>query len=54
VRYHTSLLDRQRDAARDTAIAEAGYRVLRITEEDVWTAPHKVVQQVLAALRQAA
>lgn len=51
VRYHTSLLDRQRDAARDAAMAAAGRRVVRLTEEDVWTAPHKVVQQVLAALR---
>lgn len=54
VRYHTSRLDRERDAARDAAMAAAGYDVLRVAEEDVWTAPHTVVQRVLAALKQAA
>jgi hypothetical protein len=35
-------------------MASAGYRVLPITEEDVWTAPHTVVRHVLASLRTAA
>ena len=54
VRYHTSRLDRERDAARDAAMAAAGYDVLRVSEEDVWTAPQTVVRRVLAALKQAA
>lgn len=54
VRHHTSRLDRERDAARDAAMAAAGFTVLRIAEEDVWTAPHTVVQQVIGALRRAA
>jgi very-short-patch-repair endonuclease len=53
-RHHTSRLDRERDAARDAAMAAVGFEVLRVTEEAVWTAPHTVVSRVLAALRRAA
>ena len=54
VRHHTSRLDRERDAARDAAMAAAGFTVLRVAEEDVWTAPQAVVREVKAALRSAA
>lgn len=52
-RFHTSLLDRQRDAQRDAELAAAGYEVLRVTEHEIWTAPDEVVRRVRAALRRA-
>ncbi|HEX2040012.1 MAG TPA: DUF559 domain-containing protein [Acidimicrobiales bacterium] len=54
VRHHTSRLDRERDAARDAAMAAAGLTVVRVSEEDVWTAPQQVVRRVQAVLRRAA
>ena len=54
VRFHTSLLDRERDARRDAELRGAGYEVLRVTEEDVWHAPAETIRTVLAAIRRAA
>lgn len=53
-RFHSSLSDRRRDAARDAAMAAAGYEVLRVPEEDVWARPTEVARRVRTALRRAA
>ena len=50
-RYHSALLDRERDARRDTELAAIGLCVVRIAEQDVWHAPAEVVRTVRAALR---
>jgi very-short-patch-repair endonuclease len=50
-RFHTSRLDRERDARRDAELRAGGYEVLRITEEDVWYRPAEVVQRVRAEVR---
>jgi len=49
-RFHTSKLDRERDARRDAALRAAGYIPLRVTEEDVWWAPASVVERVRHAV----
>lgn len=46
-RFHTSLLDRERDAHRDEELRAAGFVPVRVTEEDVWHAPDNVIQTVL-------
>lgn len=46
-RFHTSLLDRERDERRDEELRAAGFAPLRVTEEDVWHASEKVVRAVL-------
>ena len=46
-RFHTSLLDRKRDERRDEELRAAGFAPVRVTEEDVWHAPEKVVRTVL-------
>jgi very-short-patch-repair endonuclease len=48
--HHTSLSDRRRDAARDEALAAAGFRVVRVTDRDVWNRPHEVVRAIRAVL----
>lgn len=53
-RFHTSRLDRERDARRDAVLRAAGYEVLRVTEEDVWHRPSEVVQRLRVALRRSA
>ncbi len=53
-RFHTSRLDRERDARRDADLRAAGYEVLRVTEEDVWHRPADVLRRVRSALRTAA
>jgi hypothetical protein len=53
-RFHTSLLDRERDARRDAELAATGYVVVRVTEQEVWTQPDEVVRRVRTAVRQAA
>ena len=45
-RHHTAALDREADAARDAALAAAGWRVLRITWADLVERPGDVVAQV--------
>lgn len=52
-RYHTALLDRQRDAQRDLDLTKAGYLVIRVTDEEIWHAPAVAVERVFAAVRQA-
>jgi len=53
-RFHTSRLDRERDARRDAELRAAGYEVVRVTEEEVWYAPSVAVRRVLTAYRRAA
>ncbi|HVF74701.1 MAG TPA: DUF559 domain-containing protein [Acidimicrobiales bacterium] len=48
-RYHSSKLDRERDARRDTELRGRGYEVVRVTEEDAWHRPAAVVQAVRRA-----
>ena len=52
-RFHSSLLDRERDARRDAELALAGRRVVRVTEEEVWHAPGDVVARVEGTRRAA-
>ena len=52
-RFHTSLLDRERDERRDEELRRAGFRPVRVTEEDVWHTPDKVVRTVLGELSRA-
>ena len=50
-RFHTSLLDQERDAQRDAALAAIGLHVVRVTAHQAWNAPTEVVREVRAALR---
>lgn len=47
--HHSSLLDAAADAARDGALAGAGYTVVRIKEHDLWHRPGEVVRRLLAS-----
>ena len=47
--HHSSLLDEDADAARDAALAGAGYTVLRVNEHDLWHRPEEVVRRLLAS-----
>lgn len=47
--HHTSMLDATADAHRDAALAEAGYKVVRISEHDLWHRPAEVVRRFLAS-----
>jgi very-short-patch-repair endonuclease len=49
-RFHTSVLDRERDARRDAELVDAGYYVVRLTEEEVWHAPYIAVDRLRAVL----
>jgi len=51
--HHSSLSDRRADAARDRRLTEAGWRVLRVTWEQVTTRPHEVSERIEAALTSA-
>lgn len=53
-RFHSSLSDRRRDAARDEALGALGYAVVRVTEEEVWATPAAVVRRIVAVSRRAA
>ena len=46
--YHSSLLDEAADRARDAALAEAGYTVVRIKEYDLWHRSDDVGRRLLA------
>lgn len=48
-RFHSSLIDRQLDAARVRRLEAAGFIVLQVVESDVWHRPNAVVDQVRAA-----
>lgn len=52
--HHSSPLDVANDAARDDAMRAIGLEVVRIPEEHVWYAPHKVLTAVRSARRTAA
>ncbi|MGI9023758.1 MAG: DUF559 domain-containing protein [Acidimicrobiales bacterium] len=52
--YHTTKLDREADRRRDAALADAGYRVVRITDDQVWFRPREAVATVRSALSAAA
>ena len=43
------MLDEAADAARDSALAGAGYAVVRIKEHDLWHRPDEVVRRLLAS-----
>lgn len=47
--HHRSMLDEAADAARDAALAGAGYTVIRISEHDLWHRPEEVVRRLLAS-----
>ncbi|MBW3667924.1 MAG: DUF559 domain-containing protein [Actinobacteria bacterium] len=53
-RFHSSNLDRERDAKREAALRAAGYDLVRVTEEEAWCRPSDVTRRVRLALRRAA
>lgn len=53
-RHHSAELDREADVRRDAALRAAGFRVLRISEEDLCQRPHLVVASIRSRLSQAA
>ncbi len=53
-RHHTSKLDAEADARRDAALRAAGFRVLRITEDQLRHRPQEVVALVRRALGEVA
>lgn len=48
--HHSSKLDRESDARRDAALKAAGFRVMRITEQQLRECPEEVVAIVRTAL----
>jgi very-short-patch-repair endonuclease len=54
VRFHASMLDAARDAARVAALRAAGWIVVQVREHDLWYDADKVVADLRAALRSAA
>lgn len=53
-RHHTALLDRQRDHQRDLALAAAGWRIIRLTWEQLTQDAAAVLRQIKAILAAAA
>ena len=53
-RYHGSVSAREADRLRDNRLMAAGWRVIRITWEDLRDRPDAIVVQILAALAHAA
>lgn len=51
--HHTSLVDRRHDKRRIEALEAAGFEVVELTDELVWTDPAAVVAAVRAGLRRA-
>lgn len=51
-RFHSSLTDRRRDAHRDERLQETGIRVVRLTEEEVFSRPWVVEQRVRRAVEE--
>lgn len=49
-RHHSSKLDIEADARRDAALRAAGFRVLRIREDQLEQRPHEVIALVRSAL----
>ncbi len=52
--HHSSKLDLDADRRRDAALAEADFRVVRVTEDQVWFRPREAVAVVRRALASAA
>jgi very-short-patch-repair endonuclease len=48
-RFHSSLLDTERDKARIAALRAAGWIVVEVTEHDLWHNPEKVLTDLRAA-----
>lgn len=48
-RWHSSRLDRLRDAERDAALRQRGLEVVRVSEEDAWHRPAELVRRVRQA-----
>lgn len=53
-RYHGSLVDREADRRRDNQLMAAGWRVIRVTWEDLKIRPDEVVSWIRDALAAAA
>jgi very-short-patch-repair endonuclease len=51
-KYHSSLSDRSHDVARFALLEAAGFTVVEITDEELFTLPQMVVERVLDAWRQ--
>lgn len=49
-RYHGALLDQEADKARLAALRAAGFTVVEITDDEVWSRPSEVVRKVLAGI----
>lgn len=49
--YHSALLDREADRRRSAALRAAGFVVVELTDEQVWTRPQEVVDAIAAAVR---
>ncbi len=52
--HHGSKLDREADRRRDADLAAAGFRVVRITDDQIWSRPRDTVAVVRCALQIAA
>ena len=52
-RFHSALVDKEADAAREAALCRAGFLVVRLTEHQVWHRPHDVVAVVTDGRRRA-
>ncbi len=52
--HHSSKLDREADRRRDAELAHAGFRVIRITDDQVWFRPGEVVADVRHGLTSSA
>ena len=52
-KHHTQLLDREADRRRDNELMAAGWRVLRVTWDDLRLRPDQVVRWIREALRAA-
>jgi hypothetical protein len=52
--HHSAKLDREADGRRDNELVEAGYRVIRITDDQIWFRPHEALATVRDALRASA
>jgi len=48
--HHSTKLDRDADRLRDGELADAGYRVIRITDDQVWFRSREAVATVRRAL----
>ena len=49
-RYHGALVDREADAVRVKQLEAAGFTVVEITDDEVWSQPWQVVRKVEAGI----